>query len=1062
MDFGLLAVCSSYDLGYIKLEHTVLLLEKMLQTIEKLPKWNGHLYNWYNTKNLNPLQPRYISTVDSGNFVGYLYTLKQFLIEIGQDYLISKIDSLINNTDFSALYDYKKRLFSIGYNIEENKLTDSFYDLLASEARQASLVAIAKNDVPVKHWSSLSRTLTCLKKYKGLISWSGTAFEYLMPNVTINRYKGSLLDESCRFMLMSQKEYAKKLGIPWGISEAAFNLRDFNNNYQYKAFGIPWLGLKRGLEEDMVVSSYAIFLSMMYDAKGAIKNLRALEQQEMFGKYGFYESIDFTIDRLKYGRTYEPVKTYMAHHQGLILLSINNLINNDILVQRFSSNPEIEAVDILLQERMPEKAIITKEKKEKVQKLKIQGYDNYTEKEYNKMNSKLNISNVISNGEYTIVSKLNGQGYSKYGNILINRYKESADYKQGIYFYIKNLNTKQIWLSNTEKDNKVIFAPDKMSFNKTEGSISEKLKITIVPDDPVEIRRLEIKNNGNNIETLEITSYFEPTLSTAPQDYAHTAFNNLFLVFKELDNGRILVKRKKRHNTEQDFYVGVNFFTENETIGDIEYEIDKEKFIGNGDINAPESIKSSKMFSKNLGLVTDPILAIKRTIRIMPGEMITLDLVIAASFKENEISRLIQDYSTHNTIDKVFKLSKAKTEAESIYLGLKGKDIEKYQKMLSYLLFQNPMRKVRMRKIPKRVYSQSELWKFGISGDLPILLVRIKDVNDIYIIKDLLKAFEFFKSKNINIDMVILNEEENSYDYYLKFEIEDEIQNMQMSYLKNIYGGIFVLSKKEVSEDDINLLEFRSNLEINASSGNIKNQLDDLEEEYQESLENIGEENNNFFIQKNEIETIPEDYTDLKYYNEYGGFTEDGLEYKLKTSKNNKLPTVWCNILANPNFGTIITQNFGGFTWESNSRLNRLSAWNNSPNMDIPSEIIYIKDKETGEYWSLNENITDSNQEFYLTYGFGYVKLKTIKNQIIQDVETFVAKEDKVKISIMKFTNTSEKKKKIKILYYIKPVLGEDEIHSNGYIDIDLKSNVIIAQNLYTNHFKGKIAYARK
>ena len=248
---GLLAVCSSYDLGFISLDNAIELIRKMLTTIEKLQKWNGHLYNWYNTKTLEPLFPRYVSTVDSGNFIGYLYTLKQFLVETRNQNLINTIDNIINNTDFSMLYDYKKRIFSIGFNIEENKLTDSYYDLLASESRQASLIAIAKKDVPVKHWSSLSRTLTNLNRYKGLISWSGTAFEYLMPNINIKTYKGSLLDESCRFMLMSQKKYAQELGIPWGISEAAFNLRDLNNNYQYKAFGIPWLGFKRGLEEDM-------------------------------------------------------------------------------------------------------------------------------------------------------------------------------------------------------------------------------------------------------------------------------------------------------------------------------------------------------------------------------------------------------------------------------------------------------------------------------------------------------------------------------------------------------------------------------------------------------------------------------------------------------------------------------------------------------------------------------------------------------------------------------------------------------------------------------------------
>ena len=414
----MLAIISAYDLKYIELEEGLDLLYKMFETIGKLQKWNGHLYNWYNTNTLEPLIPRYISTVDNGNFIGYLYTVKQFLINAEKDVfdidnsnteytekipqMISTIDSIIEQTDFSILYDSKKRLFSIGYDVEQNKLTNSYYDLLASEARQASLVAIAKKDVTPKHWGALSRTLTSLKKYKGLISWSGTAFEYLMPNINIKKYEESLLDESCRFLIMSQIEYAKKLGIPWGISEAAYNLKDLNNNYQYKSFGVPWLGLKRGLNDDMVVSPYSVFLSLNYVPKLAIANLKELEKENMYDKYGFYESVDYTMSRLKYGKKYEVVKTYMAHHQALSLLAINNVLNNEILIKRFMDNPEIEAVDILLQERMPEKAIITKEKKEKIEKIKPKDYQNYIEKTYKNIETNLNRSNVISNGTYTV------------------------------------------------------------------------------------------------------------------------------------------------------------------------------------------------------------------------------------------------------------------------------------------------------------------------------------------------------------------------------------------------------------------------------------------------------------------------------------------------------------------------------------------------------------------------------------------------------------------------------------------------------------------------------------
>jgi len=1067
---GMLAICSAYDLKYIDLNKCIDLLYKSLNTIDKLPKWSGHLYNWYNTLNLEPLFPRYVSTVDSGNFIGYLYTLKQFLVEekekiedenkgISIETMLQMIDTLISNTNFSVLFDYKKRLFSIGFNIEENKLTDSYYDLLASEARQASLIAIAKRDIPAKHWNSLSRTLTSLNRYKGLISWSGTAFEYLMPNVNVKRYEGSLLDESCRFMIMSQKEYGSKLGIPWGISEAAFNLKDLNNNYQYKAFGVPWLGLKRGLEEDMVVSPYSIFLSMPYSINSAIENLKRLEKEDMYDKYGFYESIDYTISRLKYGETSKPVKTYMAHHQGLILLSINNIINNDVLVKRFSNNPEIESIDILLQERMPEKAIITKEKKEKVEKQKIKEYGNYTERIYTEIDKNLKRSNVISNGNYTICTELTGEGFSKYKNILINRYKETADYKQGNFFYIKNLSTKKMWCNYPENKCRTIFAPDSTTFSRVDGNIITKTKIIVAPESPVEIRRLELKNNGTEAEVLEINNYFEPVLSTPMQDYSHMAFNNLFLTFEKLENNSILVKRKKRESNQKDMYLGVDLYTEAETIGDMEFEIDKEKFLGKGNLNLPDMIENSKPYSRSLSLVSEPILAIKKTIKIPPQEKVYLDLLICVGETKKEAQNLLDEYRNSSLVTKTFELNRAKTEAEIIYLGLKGRDIEIYQKILSYLIFQNPLKKIVNEDVKEDLYMQSDLWKYGISGDLPILLVKIKDANDMHIIYDVLKAQEYFRSKNIKIDLVILNQETNSYEHFIKYEIENAIQNRQLGYMKNKFGGIFILNENEIEEKDLNLLLIRANLIFDAGFGKLEAQLKDLESEYKSKIKNIGYDGKLKYIESKDKQTLDLKYEDLKYYNEYGGFSEDGLEYKLKIDKENKLPTVWSMILANEHFGTLVTQNLGGFTWNENSRLKRLTAWNNNPNMDVPSEIIYFKDKNNGETWTLSENLEKANQEYHITYGFGYVTLKTIKDEIFHEVETFVAKEDKAKISILKLKNTSSEKKNIKILYYIKPVMGEDETKTTGYIKAYKENNIIIARNLYNCELPSDILY---
>ena len=728
----------------------------------------------------------------------------------------------------------------------------------------------------------------------------------------------------------------------------------------------------------------------------------------MINKYGFYESIDYTISRLKYGEKNKIVKTYMAHHEALSLISINNLINNNIIVDRFMKNPEIQSISVLLQERMPEKAIITKEKKEKIKKIKPKDYQNYIEKVYTNTDNNLNNGNTISNGKYTVFTKANGEGFSKYKDLLINRFKETSDYNQGIVFYIKNLKNKTIWV-NTQIDRdtksniyKTVFAPERSEFVRVDGSIETKTKIVVSPDNAVEIRRLELKNNGTEEETLEVTNLFEPVLSKPMQDYTHMAFNNLFLTFEKVEDG-IIVKRKKRLIDEKDVYLGVTFFTEHETLGELEYEIDKEKMYMRKYELIPDMVKESKPFSKNLGLVTDPCLAMKQSIKIKPKETVILDLAICISYNKEEILNLLSKYKNSNVITKIFELAKAKTEAETIYLGLKGKDIEKYQKLLSYLLINNPLKK--NNNVPDKIYSQSKLWKYGISGDLPILLVKIENLNDMYVVKDALKAYEFYLSKNIKLDLVILNEEENSYDQYINYEIENAILNKQMQYLKNRYGGIFVININQIEKDDINLLEFKANFILDAKLGDIKSRIEDLEEEYLKSLKNVGEDEQVNYLTLKENNNLNIDLSNLKYYNEFGGFTEDGLEYKIKLEKNKKLPTTWSMILANKTFGTLITQNLGGYTWHKNSRLNRLSSWNNNANFDTPSEIIYLKDYKTGNKWTLSNNLNDENEESYLTYGFGYAKYEHTSNKIQRELITFIPENEKIKISLLKLKN---------------------------------------------------------
>ena len=1071
---GLLSVVASYDLGYENLKDTLILLNNMLNTIESLPKWHGHLYNWYQIKTLEPLMPRYISTVDSGNFVGYVYVLKVFYQEIKEklenkeleerkellELIPSWVDKPISevaiaNADFSKLYEKEKQLFSIGFDIEENKLTDSYYDLLASEARQASFIAISKKDVEAKHWNHLSRTLTEMNGYSGLVSWSGTAFEYLMPNILMQNSKGSLIDESCEFMLMGQMEYAKKLGIPWGFSETAYYLKDLNNNYQYKAIGIPWLGLKRGLEEDMVVASYACFLAITKRPKAVLLNIKELEKLGMNQKYGFYESIDYTPIRMPKGKKEAIVKTYMAHHQALILLSIYNFLQENKLQKSFLKNPEIGAIQVLLQENIPEKRMVTKEEKLKPVKIKYHNYDNQAQRIYTKFNPRMVNINVLANENYTIVMDQRGRGYSKYKQYLINRFHETSEETQGIFFFIKNVKNKRIWSTNEmpylAKSDKyeVVFKEDSNKIKRLDGSIETVTKVGISPEKNVEIRRIELKNNAIEEETLEITAQLEPALATKEADLSHPAFQNLFLTFEyNKEDGIFVIKRKDRENNSKGLYLAVAFYTQKQTIGELEYEIDKEKYQGRGNLTLPQMVEHSRPFSQKIVSVVDPILALKRTILLKPQEEATFSLLLSVSEEKEEAIQNIKEYQKEEKIKQAFELSIAKADTEARYLRLNAKQIETYQKMLGYLIFSNPFRTKQMQNLEEKKYLQSELWKYGISGDLPILLVKVEQSNEAEILEEILKAYEFFRLKNMAIDLVIINEEPNSYEKYTKDAIYNSILNTNLTYFQNAAnGGIFVLEKNE----EISNLEFYAKLIINTKKGPIDRQLKDLEEEYLEKEKQIGEKISNVPIvyQEEKIAKPVLPKENLEYENEYGGFTNNGKEYKIAINKENRLPTVWSNILANEEFGTLITDSMGGFTWSKNSRLNRISSWNNNQVLDIPSEIFYLQEQDSLKTWSLGLNPMPDDSDYKITYGFGYSVYEHVSNEIEQKVTIFVPQKEKLKISLLELKNLAPRKQKLTLVYYVKPVLGEDEEKTKEKLQMKFQenSNMVILEN---------------
>ena len=1046
----LISIISAYDLGFINIDECIDYLEKIFSSINKLSKWNGHLYNWYNTKDLKPLIPRFISTVDSGNFVGYLYIVKQFLIENNNtqnvENLIQNIQKIIDETDFSYLYSNKNNLFSVGFNLEENTLIDSYYDFLASEARQASLVAIAKRDIPLKHWNNLSRTLTVYKGYKGLISWTGTAFEYLMPNINLACYEGSLIDESSRFAILSQIDYCKKFGIPWGISESAYNTKDFNSNYQYKAFGIPWLGLKRGLEEDLVISPYSTCLALMIKEKESIENLKNIDKIGGRGKYGFFEAIDFTPNRLNVGNKWEVVKTYMAHHQGLILNSLNNVLNSNILRTRFNNDSSIQAVNILLEERMPVKMIITKDKKKKIEKLKSDNQFGYIERNISKQNYNHRRINVLSNENYKVFIDNFGNGYSEYKDKIINDYKKTNCTKQGILFYLKSDRR----IIRLEENCRVVFSPDKACFSKVDGNLKTELKITVNPNYPVEVRNIEISNLGNSEEVLDLYSEIIPVLSNKLQQYAHPAFNRMFLKYDKKDDVYLVTKTES--NNKDKLYLGIKIISDEDKIIEKSFEIDKEKYFGRENLNIPIAIVQNRKLSNTIIQTTDSIFVFKNTFKLKPNEKINFSLILSTNEDLNSCLENVNNIKGIEEVNKIFNLSKIRLEEELRYLRINSSELLKSMRLLDYIFDEN---------IPKtnlkfeNVFEYNSIWKYGISGDSPIILFDLNNVDEVYIFEEFLNIYIYYRTKNIKIDVVVLIYEKDIYNRYLYNYIEELLEEKQVSYLKNQSNGIYILNKNEMTKEDLNYFIVNSKLKIDGKKGTINNYIKELEEEL-----DLNRKFDVFALKEFNEELLKFNIESADFFNGIGGFLNNGKEYCFAINRNNKTPSVWSNVLANKFFGSIVTENMIDCVWSKNSRLNRLLPWNNDSIKNLPSEFIYIFEKSKNRVWTLNSGVIPNENYYYCIYGFGYSRYRNVTDGILQETTIFVPSEDKIKITDIRLKNTYDEYRKLNIVVLVNLVLGEDEYFTNSNLVAKVENGIIILKNsIPSSEFKNNMTY---
>lgn len=1030
LGFSLTAIVSAYELEFIDEEKALYLIRKVLKAIDSLEKWHGHLFNWYNIKSKSVIKPEFVSTVDSGNLVASYVVVREFVANLGDEESLKLCDKLIKNTNFKKLYT-KRDVFSIGYDKDEGKLSGYNYNKFASESRLTSYLAICLGDVPSKHWFSLDKSLTTYKGRKGLISWSGTSFEYYMPLLFMKNYKNTLLDESYNFAHICQKSYINSVNhkLPWGISESAYNELDNSLNYKYKAFSTPYLKAKEEKENRIVLSPYASLMALDLFPEEIYDNMKKFKELGMYSEYGLYESYDYDNKGL--------VKAYFAHHQGMSLLGITNYLKKGAIRNYFHSNIQVRTFELLLKEKVQIKANID---------LKMADYKKYdyaketieNDIRYFDYISYLPEMSVLSNKKYSLIMNDRGNSFARYRTIQLNRYRKVTEQDFGMFLFIKDTKTEYIW-SNTyapmnikPEKYEVIFAADKIKFIRRDQGISTKTEIVVSKSFHAEIRKISFTNETNEDKTFELTSYTEPILSENMDDVSHRVFNNMFISteYDESTNS-LIAKRKNRGETNVNNYMVTRLLIEN-PIEEYSYETERSNFIGRNN-NLDTAIGLNKELSNYSGDNLDPVLSLRNKIFIPANESVSVYLIVGFGKSKEQVKEIIKSYSTKQAIAKEFKISTLMNAIDTKNLNITGETMRTFNVMLNYLYQTTRLSvtKDRMDLLRNNALGQSALWKFGISGDRPIITVDIKNIEDMSFVFEVLKSFEYYKNKSIFVDLIIINSEEGQSAKIIKKQVDDELYRMYT--LNSFYhtpGSITLINSQEITEEEKTLL--KEVPRISFETGKFKT--------LKEAVESLQKTNTASDYPKYPVErNINTKHTEkLMFDNSYGGFKNNGKEYVIY---NKNTPTPWNNVIANKTFGTIVTNNGCGFTYAYNSGEFKITSWTND---------IVLNDKSEG--FKFNGMIFDPEK---CTHGFGYSILESETEDLFHEVTEFVAEKDNVKIYLLKLRNKNKAANKINIEFWINPTFGNFEEKTSRHILSEFmgNDNYLKMRNVYSINF---------
>jgi len=963
-------------------------------------------------------------------------------------------------TDFSILYDKKRQLFSIGYDVDKDTIGNCYYDLLASEARQASFVSIAKGDVEQKHWFKLGRAMSVMGKNKGLVSWSGTMFEYLMPLLIMKSYPNTLLNETYSAVIEAQKEYGKERRVPWGISESAFYDFDMSMNYQYKAFGVPNIGLKRGLVNELVIAPYSSIMALQVDAIAAYNNILRLINDGAEGLYGLYESIDYTKERVPKGKKKVLVKCFMIHHQGMSLMALDNVIRNNILQERFHRIPKVKATELLLQEKVPKRIIYDREQQYELAEINLEKQNNIV-RSFNTSKTEVPETHLLSNGNYSLMISNSGSGYSKMGDMLLYRWREDVTLdSSGMFFYVKDMGTHNYWSSCYEpcktqgESYKVVFSLDKAEFTRRDKDISTYTEIAISNEDNAEVRRISLTNHGDEVKIIEVTSYCEVTLAPLKVDIVHPAFSNLFIRTEFIEELQcVIAERRPRTKEENKEWMMQTLVVDGEVVGNSQVETSRANFIGRGrNLCKPQVMDNEVPLKNTTGTVIDPIISIRKRLRIKPGETCKLAYTTAVCSTREELLELAKKYMEIYNIKRVFELSWTQTQVEMKYLGIKSSQANLYQLMASKILFLNTGFKDREEYVKNIRKGQSTFWSYGISGDMPIAILIIKKDSELDFVRQMLSAHEYWSTKGLKVDLVILNNENTSYFENLRDNIKDIISSSHARDKQNKAGGVFLLNSNSMPNEDLELLLAVGRLIINSEKGLIITQVKNSSKVITEEEELVIKK------MKYEWEMSKSIDLDLEFFNDFGGFDRVNDEYVIRLKGDKNTPAPWINVISNGEFGFHVSEGGSSYSWSKNSRENKITPWSNDAVSDTPGEVLYIRDELSGKYWTITSNPIRDDAEYLVRHGYGYSSFNHEANGIKGELTMFVPQEESVKIGVLKLKNLCKEDRKLSITYFAHMVMGVTPQGTAQYISTYLNNEekYIYAKNPYNENF-GKL-----